>query len=201
MLFWQENGFLVDCHDWQFHLVSTLGSSQMSPPPCFTHLVRNFVLCKILICLRYCIITNVVNMLSSLFIFPAICKEQVFVCLFVCFAFALWAGQYGTDTILAYFMMTVATLGAQWWCSKMTLSWFLWGHHEIYLPFKSHVALIFWCSSVATFDEQSQSFLTDSRDRILREKFRGVLFSCAITILLLKWEGRCGWEKVWAEAG
>lgn len=82
MLFWQKNGFLVDRHAWQFHLVSTLGSSQMSPLPCLTHLVWNFVLCKILICLRYCVITNVLNMFWSLFLFTAICKEQVFVYLF-----------------------------------------------------------------------------------------------------------------------
>lgn len=82
MLFWQKNGFLVDRHAWQFHLVSTLGSSQMSPLPCLTHLVWNFVLCKILICLRYCVITNVLNMFWSLFLFTAIWKEQVFVYLF-----------------------------------------------------------------------------------------------------------------------
>lgn len=148
MLFWQKNGFLVDRHAWQFHLMCTLGSSQVSPLPCLTHLVWNFVLCKILICLRYCIITSALNMFGSLFLFPAIWKEQVFVYLFVCFA--LWAGQRGTDTILAYFMMTVATLGVQWWCSKMTLSWFLGGHHEMYLPFKFHISVVlaFWYSSL-----------------------------------------------------
>lgn len=142
------------------------------------------MLYKILICLRYYIITKVLHMFGSLFIFSVIWKN---IFLFVwCFACTLWAGQCGSDTITAYFMMTLDTLGVQWWCSKMTLSLFLGGHHEILLTFQVTHSLLLQFSGVLLL------LLLMNNPKALwliwetgswGGKLRGVLFSHEISIM------------------